>query len=211
MPQTGVLFIDMKKLEKAIKKLKSGEEVKIAALGDSLTYGWMVENGYIDYLKKMIEKDYPRCSCRIFNRGVPGDTARDGLRRMDHDILRVNPDVVLIQFALNDAYMNYSPEEYQKNIDTIIIKIRDSTKSEIALVTSSAILNREENLHARRFYKKLYESAERFDLPVAAVHEYWESRISSGVVHASLVQGDGVHPTEKGYELMAEAVFSLFR
>ncbi len=199
----------MDKLVKTVEKLVSGEEVKIAALGDSLTYGWMVEHGYIDYLKNMLEKRYPRCRYRIFNRGVPGDTASDGLRRIERDIIRVEPDAVLVQFALNDAYMNYSVEEYKSNLEAIIMRIRAKTPSEIALVTSSAVLNREENNLAKIFYNKIYETAEKFSLPVAAVHQCWEEKIAAGVSHSSLVQGDGVHPTEKGYELMAEAVFKL--
>jgi lysophospholipase L1-like esterase len=54
------------------------------------------------------------------------------------------------------------------------------------------------------------QSGEKYNLPIAAVHEYWIEKISSGIRHSLLVQSDGIHPTEKGYELMAEAVFKLF-
>jgi len=33
--------------ERTIEKLKRGEKVIIAALGDSLTQGWMVRRGYV--------------------------------------------------------------------------------------------------------------------------------------------------------------------
>ena len=45
--------------EKTIAKLKSGEDVKIVAIGDSLTYGWLVSKGYLDFLKEMLRKRYP--------------------------------------------------------------------------------------------------------------------------------------------------------
>ena len=45
--------------EKTIAKLKSGEDVKIVAIGDSLTYGWQVSKGYLDFLKEMLKKRYP--------------------------------------------------------------------------------------------------------------------------------------------------------
>ena len=69
----------------------SGRELIIAALGDSLTYGWMTERGYLDYLKTMFDTKYPDSSYKILNRGIPGDTAEDGLRRVDKDILRFTP------------------------------------------------------------------------------------------------------------------------
>jgi lysophospholipase L1-like esterase len=42
------------------------------------------------------------------------------------------------------------------------------------------------------------------------VHEYWKKKITDGIPFESLVQYDGVHPTEGGYRLMAEAVMELF-
>jgi len=198
------------KLTKSLEKLNSGVEVKIAALGDSLTYGWMTERGFPDYLKIMITKKYPDSKFTILNRGIPGDTAKDGLRRTDSDIIRLQPDLVFIQFALNDAYTGFSPEDFQKNIESIILKIRETSDAEIALITSVAILNPEENKIAEEFYTKIYECGERYNLPVAEVHKYWKEKISSGIRHSILVQSDGIHPTEKGYELMAEAVFMLF-
>ena len=44
-----------------IKKLLSGIPVVIAALGDSLTYGWMVNKGYLDFLGEMIDERFSGC------------------------------------------------------------------------------------------------------------------------------------------------------
>lgn len=196
------------KIINTLNKLKTGEELKIVALGDSLTYGWMTEYGFIDYLIIMLRQKYPSSNFSIYNRGIPGDTARDGLRRVGNDVLRLSPDLVLIQFALNDAYTGFSPEDFQHNIESIILKIKDNT--EMALLTSVALLHKEENSFAREYYKKISETGLKFDIPVVNVHEYWETKISSGINHFLLVQSDGIHPTESGYKLMAEAVFELF-
>jgi lysophospholipase L1-like esterase len=51
---------------------------------------------------------------------------------------------------------------------------------------------------------------EDYRIPVALVHEYWKTKITDGIPFESLVQYDGVHPTEEGYRLMAEAVMKLF-
>jgi lysophospholipase L1-like esterase len=198
------------KLTESLGKLNSGEEIKIVALGDSLTYGWMTERGFLDYLKTMIMKKYPDSKLKILNRGIPGDTAKDGLRRVDSDVIRLSPDLVFIQFALNDAYTGFSSADFQKNIESIILKIKEDSNAEIALITSVALLNPEENKIADEFYSIISQCGERYNIPVAAVHEYWEEKISSGIRHSLLVQSDGIHPTEKGYELMAEAVFKLF-
>jgi lysophospholipase L1-like esterase len=197
-------------INNTLQKLKSGEKVRLVALGDSLTYGWMTQYGFLDYLENLIKKKYPDSQVFILNKGVPGDTARDGLHRLERDVIRLSPDIVLIQFALNDAYSGLSANDFQKNIESIIVKIKDSLDAEIALLTSVAIHDSSMNKIANEFYMKISKSGEKYNLPVISVHKYWEKKISSGIKHSQLVQYDGVHPTEKGYELMAEAVFELF-
>ena len=197
-------------IDNTLHKLKSGENVKLVALGDSLTYGWMTQYGFLDYLENLIKKKYPGSQLLISNKGVPGDTAGDGLHRVERDVIKLSPDLVFIQFALNDAYSGYTPDDFQKNIESIITKTKDRLNSEIALLTSVAIQDKIMNSVANKFYTKISEIGKKYNLPVAAVHEYWNRKIASGIDHSQLVQYDGVHPTEKGYELMAEAVFELF-
>ena len=197
-------------IDNTLHKLKSGEKVKLVALGDSLTYGWMTQYGFLDYLEILINKKYPNSEILIINKGVPGDTAADGLYRLERDVIKLSPDLVFVQFALNDAYSGLSASSFQKNFESIIVKIKEKLNSEIALLTSVAIQDNSMNKVADEFYAKISESGKKFNLPVIHVHEYWRKKISSGIKHSQLVQFDGVHPTEKGYELMAEAVFELF-
>lgn len=198
------------KLINIIEKLKSNENVKIVALGDSLTYGWMTSQGYLDFLKIHILKKYKGAKFEIINKGIPGDTANDGLRRVENDVTKISPDLVLVQFALNDAYTGYSPDDFKKKFESIILKIKEKNTPEIALLTSVNLLNSEENKFAELYYDKIHECGEKYNLPVVDVNGYWKEKISSGIKHSQLVQSDGIHPTEKGYELMAEAVFQLF-
>jgi lysophospholipase L1-like esterase len=193
-----------------LHKLKSGEKVHLVALGDSLTYGWMTQYGFLDYLEISIKKKYPDSQLAISNKGVPGDTANDGLHRVERDVIRLSPDLIFIQFALNDVYSGLSANDFQKNIESIIVKIKDRLNSEIVLLTSVAIQDSSMKKAANEFYMRISKSGKKYDLPVVSVHEYWEKKISSGIKHSLLVQYDGVHPTDKGYELMAEAVFELF-
>jgi len=197
-------------LENIIKKLKAGENVTIVAFGDSLTHGWMVSKGYIDFIDEMLSLKYPESRHRIINRGIPGDTSDAGLYRIRRDVLDENPDLILIQFALNDAYMGSSPGRLKRNILSMIERIKDDTSAAILLITSVMINIKHENSMAEKFYSILQEISLEKDIPIALVHEYWKKMISDGIDHGSLVQGDQVHPTVEGHRLMAEAVMELF-
>jgi lysophospholipase L1-like esterase len=194
-----------------IKKLLSGVPVVIAALGDSLTYGWMVDKGYMDFLGEMIDKRFPEARFSLINCGMPAGTAQDGLHRLQRDVLYRNPDCVFVQFGLNDAFSGYTPEEFRNNIEMIIKRTRKKTSSEIVLVTSICLGNRRDNVLVERYYRQLEELAGLYGLPLAGVHIYWKDKISQGFRFSDLVQTDQVHPVSHGYRFMAEAIMELLQ
>jgi len=195
---------------KTIRKLKSGAETTIVALGDSLTQGWMVRKGYIDFMEEMLRETFPESRFHLINCGIPGDTAEGGLYRLRGDVLDFNPDCVFVQFALNDAFCGYSAAQFKQYIQRIIHEIRDDCDAEIVLITSGYVGNSRETHFVGEFYRQLEILGEENGLPVARVHDYWEKRIDEDVEFRTLVQGDLVHPTMAGYRLMAEAVMQLF-
>ena len=194
-----------------IKKLLSGVPVVAVALGDSLTYGWMVDKGYLDFLGEMIGEEFPDARFSLINCGMPAGTARGGLNRLQRDVLSRNPDCVFVQFGLNDAFSGYTPEEFRDNIEKIIREIKENTDSDIVLVTSVCLENRKDNTHVKKYYDQLEELADLYKLSLVKVHLYWENRISEGIRFSDLVQSDRVHPVSHGYRFMAEAVMELLQ
>jgi len=193
-----------------IEKLRTGASVTLAALGDSLTHGWMVSKGYLDFLGEMLREKYPRGTLRILGRGIPGDTAGGGLSRLQEDILDEGPDCLLVQFALNDAMSGCPVAAFRHNVQTIIDQTRQAGAADIVLVTSSHCQDRYASELVAPFYRELESLAQANGLPVAGAHGYWQEKINQGVDHQLLVQEDGVHPTVMGYRLMAEAIMALF-
>jgi len=198
------------KLEKTITRLSTGLPVTIVALGDSLTYGWMVQKGYLDYMQDMLSEKYPGSSCDIVNRGIPGDTAEGGLRRLREHVIEYAPHAVLVQFALNDAFCGYSPEQYERNIASIVHSLQQNTAADILLVTSISPGDARDDRLAESFYARLTAVAGQEHIPLARVHAYWKKKITGGMAHSDLLQADLVHPTTPGYRLMAEAIMEMF-
>ncbi len=195
---------------KTIARLQSGEATKIIALGDSLTRGWMVRKGYLEFLDEMLRGKYPSANFSIVNQGIPGDTAEGGLERLGDDVIDHDPHCVFLQFALNDAFIGINPSVYQNTMRAMIDTLQADTDAEIILITSVNIHNSRENDMAERFYDRLAELADECSLPIARVHEYWKKKVREGADFSKLVQYDGVHPTVEGYRLMAEAIMEIF-
>ncbi len=200
----------MTRPEKTIAKLQEGGPLTIAAIGDSLTQGWLVQKGYLSFLSEMLRDRYPRSECAILNRGIPGDTAEGGLLRIRDDVLDCDPDCVLIQFALNDAFMGVRVERYGNFVQAMIDAVKNETDAETVLVTSVYLDNNGEYEMALKYYGMLARLAESNTIPIARVHEYWHKKIQEGINFRSLVQYDLIHPRVEGYRLMAEAIMELF-
>jgi len=195
---------------RTISRLINGTPITIVALGDSLTQGWMVSQGYVDFLKVMLRMKFPESRFKLVNSGIPGDTADSGLYRLTGDVLYYNPDCVFIQYAINDAFSGFTEQQFKKNIKDIIEKLKENTDADIILITSGYIGDNDDNRSIERYYQQLTVLGEDYRIPVALVHEYWKKKVTDGIPFESLVQYDGVHPTEEGYRLMAEAVMTLF-
>ena len=195
------------KPEKTISRLQAGQTVRIAALGDSLTYGWMADRGYIEHLQQMLKERYPAAAVSIVNRGIPGDTARGGLERLDKDIISEQPDMVFVQFGLNDAFCGCPAAQYGASIRRIAERLRQETQAEILLVTSVALADLQEDALALKFYEELEAVSRELSVPVARVHAWWKEQ--TGGDFKGLLQADLVHPTSAGYRLMAEAIMQV--
>ena len=107
--QTGNLY----RMKKAIAKAKAGEEVTIAYIGGSITQGAGAKpigtNSYAYCSYEMFKQRFGKgdgSNVHFIKAGVGGTPSELGLTRYEDDVLRqgaVTPDVVVIEFAVNDA------------------------------------------------------------------------------------------------------------
>ena len=181
------------------------------ALGDSLTAGWMEPKGYVDILEELLKAKYPRAKIKIINCGIPGDTASGGLHRFNSQVLPHSPDLLIIQFGLNDAYMGFSPTEFADKINRIIAESQQHTQTEIIVISSTHMTPEfDPDQLMEKFYNTLKTSAQQYGCTFVPLHKQWKDTIANGTNPFELVQPDGVHPTMKGYHLMAETIFDFF-
>ena len=97
---------------KEVSQEKIPEVIRVAALGDSSTFGWLVpeEASY----PKLLENKLNAASKQTFevlNFGVPGYTSYHGVQHYDRWIAPFQPDIVLLAYGYNDSYPAYFQEE----------------------------------------------------------------------------------------------------
>lgn len=189
------------------ERLERGGPLRLAGLGDSLTYGWLVQRGFFDRFADGLERRFPKAALRRSNHGVPGDTAAGGLGRVGH-VLREGPDVVTVQFGLNDLFCGVPPAAFARDMDDIAERILEAGALPV-LATSSPLQWPEEQRAAESFYGAIRDIGARRSLPVADCAAHWRASAGPPAAWSRLLQDDGVHPTDAGHALMAEALLAL--
>lgn len=194
-----------------VNQLEKGEVIKIAALGTSLTGGtWR----WFDVMSEWLDQDYPGQIC-YKNMGVgasassypPGNSGLDQVKKFEGFF----PDVVFIEFAVNDAYIPYhiSVEDSRANLETIIQTLKSySPQVEIILQTMNVVidmpeLNKNESTKRSELheYHKMYrEVAKEHQLLLIDHFPNWERYLKEEGRDAYIkVVKDGIHPSLEGY------------
>lgn len=80
-------------------KLKAGQEVKFAYLGGSITAqeGWRVQT------LKWFREQFPEAKVQEINAAIGGTGSDLGVFRLKHDVLDHHPDLLFVEFAVNDG------------------------------------------------------------------------------------------------------------
>ena len=82
-----------------IKKLNEGKTVKIGYLGGSIT----AQPGYRVLSRKWFQEKYPKAKVEEINAAIGGTGSQLGVFRVDQDVLQHKPDLLFIEFAVNDG------------------------------------------------------------------------------------------------------------
>ena len=108
---------------------------RIICLGDSTTFGWGVNssNNYPSQLNKKILYKFKDKNIEVLNFGVPGYSSRQGLVLIrDFVIPRYSPDLIIVGYSINDAFLAEIEDKYVIN-DKNLISSADNFMNNLAI------------------------------------------------------------------------------
>ncbi len=97
---------------------ESGRYRSLVAFGDSIVEGYGQPEGWPEMLARDLGQRYP--AVVVLNAGISGNTAGDGLSRLERDVLSRDPDLVLISFGLNDMKERVPVDRFHRNMVEIV-------------------------------------------------------------------------------------------
>ena len=190
--------------------LEAGGDVTIVAYGDSITAGFAVRRGFPSFWKQMLEEKYPEAGLEMINSGISGDTTLDGLSRLDWAVLSYEPDLVTINFSINDCVLGLGLEEFEMNLVEMVRRIRAGPGSEVLLLSSQPLETPPYDRLVMDYYQAIERVAREMDVGFVDVHGAWMRRVEQGTPLSSLIIPGLDHPNEAGYRIIAEELTGLF-
>jgi len=209
---------DSRFTKRTVSLLEAGKAVRIVTFGDSITAGFAVRKGFDSFWLRMLKEKYPQAQITLKNEGVCGDTSFDGLARLDWSVIAHRPDLVTVNFGINDMYMGIRLGEFKSNLIEIVERIIEGSGSgsgsepgtEILLLSSEPLTTPRFDRIVLSYYQLLEEVAEEMGVGFVDVYGAWMRRVSEGVPLESLILPGLDHPNESGYRIIAEELMRHF-
>jgi acyl-CoA thioesterase-1 len=196
--------------KRTVSDLRSGCDVTIVAFGDSITAGYAVRHGFPYFWKELLKQKYPDAGIKLINSGVSGNTTIDGLARLDWDALAYKPDLITINFGINDAAMCIDLEEFNENLMQMIMRTREGPGSEILLLSSQPLVSPGFDELVVKYYDAVKDVAKAEDVGFVDAYAAWMERVNRGTPLGLLILPGLDHPNEEGYRVIAEALMEFF-
>ena len=194
--------------------LEAGEDLRIVVFGDSITAGFAVRKGFDAFWLSMLKEKYPKAAIAINNEGACGATTFDGLARLDWSVVAHNPDLVTVNFGINDMYMGIRLGEFKSNLIEIVEKILEGCGSgsgpELLLLSSEPLMTPKFDRIVLSYYQILEDVAEEMGVGFVDVYGAWMRRVGEGTPLESLILPGLDHPNELGYRIIAEELMRFF-
>lgn len=172
-----------------------------------------VGRGFVRVIESMLAAYYPEVILRVTNSGISGNTSKDLLERFDRDVVELNPEWVSICIGINDVWRQFDtpglvdacvlPEEYEKNLEEMILKIINKVKGIFILSPYIIEPNTEDTMRKRmdeyvEISKKL---ADKYNCIFVDFQKMYEDYCK--LRHSSFIAWDRIHPNQVGATLMA--------
>ncbi len=199
-----------KYVEKTRRDLEAGADATIVCFGDSITAGYAVRRGFPSFWLEMLRQKFPEAKIEMINSGLSGDTSLDGLARLDWAVLSYEPDLVTMNFAINDCVLGLDLEEFEMNLVQLVRRVRAGPDAEILLLSSQPLETPPYDRLVLDYYQTVERVAREVEVGFVDVYAAWMRRVQAGTPLSSLILSGLDHPNEAGYRIIAEELMRLF-
>ena len=190
----------MTRLKNLMKRAANGESLVIGFLGGSITQGSLSSTPKTCYAYLVYEwwkKSFPNAAFSFVNGGIGGTTSHYGGARAWKDVLCYRPDIVTVDFSVNDDANEFFEETYEGTLRRLLA----APSAPAVVVLNNVFYDTGKN--AQDYHNRI---ADHYGIPHVSIKDTVYPDVESGKIVRADITPDNLHPNDKGHRLVADEI-----
>lgn len=200
------------------------QKKKVIFFGDSITQAGVKPNGYIDVLNNLLKEQQLNAQYELVGAGIGGNKVYDLYLRMEEDVLKQNPDIVVVYIGVNDVWHKQSSgtgtdaDKFVKFYAAILAKLK-AQNIKVILTTPAVIGERTDFSNQldgdlNRYSNIIRDIAAKEKLPLVDLRKaFLDYNVKNNPENKDqgILTTDRVHLNDAGNKLVAEAMWNVIK
>ena len=185
------------RLVKKLEAAENGEKLTMAYLGGSITEMGKYTTPFSSYVKSTFAKG----GFTEVNAGLSGTSSVVGLVRSEPNVISKNPDIVFVEFSVND----HEDIMYKKCFESVIKRFLDLPNEPAVII----LIHRAKSGFSSQ--AQMVPVGENFNIPIISMDNALTKAFNSGYLSQGDYFSDDYHPHDKGGKLVSDCLSYFFR
>ncbi len=185
------------RLVKKLEAAENGEKLTMAYLGGSITEMGKYTTPFSAYVKQTFAKG----GFTEVNAGLSGTSSVVGLVRSEPNVISKNPDIVFVEFSVND----HEDIMYKKCFESVIKRFLDLPNEPAVII----LIHRAKSGFSSQ--AQMVPVGENFNIPIISMDNALTKAFNSGLLTLNDYFTDDYHPHDKGGKLVSDCLSYFFR
>lgn len=196
---------NLSRLINVFKKADRGESVTISYIGGSITNGSSADpketNCFAYQTTQWWKKTFPDATINYDNAGIGATDSYLGVHRVAQDVLFKNPDLVVVEFSVND-YRSHNQESYESLLRRIL---KYKTKPTVVALCLTQFSQEGQCIDYSQYHKII---AEHYNVSVISYGDVVGPRLENGTLQWNQLgpSNDFTHPNNAGHKIISRCL-----
>ena len=195
--------VNLARLKECMLRAEKGEELTIGFLGGSITQGSLStepENCYAYRVFSWWKQEFSKAKFHYVNGGIGGTSSHFGVARMAEDVLMYQPDVVIVDFSVNDE----ADEFFQETYEGVIRKLLTWSSEPAVILLNNVYYDTGKN--AEEYHNAV---GDWYQIPHVSIKDTLYKKMKAGMYTREELTPDGLHPNDRGHEMVAVEIIKF--
>ncbi len=188
---------DTSRVQHVLAKARRGEDICVAVIGGSITAGAVastIENRWGNLVAEWWRQQFSDSEITFVNAGIGATGSNLGTHRAERQLLVHEPDFVVAEYGVNDPNTEFAAETLE-GLTRQILKLPNDPGMMLIFTMH------QNGGNAQEWHGKI---GDHYGLPMVSFRDAIWPEIEAGRLTWEDVEGDVVHPNDRGHQYMAD-------